>query len=110
MEILRGPNIKPFPKTAPLPDSIEAKALLKVGDNITTDHIMPAGAKILPLPLQHPLPFRSTASRVCDPDFPGPLQGGGQAASSSAAPTTDRAAPGSTPPWRPCTWASRPSS
>ena len=48
IEVLRGPNIKPFPKTEPLPESITAKAVLKVGDNITTDHIMPAGAKILP--------------------------------------------------------------
>ena len=48
VEILRGPNIKEFPTTDPLPETIAAKALLKVGDNITTDHIMPAGAKILP--------------------------------------------------------------
>lgn len=48
VEVLRGPNIKPFPHTEPLPESITAKAVLKVGDNITTDHIMPAGAKILP--------------------------------------------------------------
>ncbi|MCL2020384.1 MAG: aconitate hydratase [Oscillospiraceae bacterium] len=48
-EIQRGPNIKPFPKTFPLEDVIRADAILKVGDNITTDHIMPAGAKILPL-------------------------------------------------------------
>ena len=48
-EILRGPNIKPFPKNTPLTEEIKAEAVLKVGDNITTDHIMPAGAKILPL-------------------------------------------------------------
>lgn len=47
VEIQRGPNIKPFPVAKPLAASITAKALLKVGDNITTDHIMPAGAKIL---------------------------------------------------------------
>ena len=47
-EVLRGPNIKPFPETHPLDDEIEADILLKVGDNITTDHIMPAGAKVLP--------------------------------------------------------------
>ena len=46
--MLRGPNIKPFPKSKPLADSLTAKLVLKVGDNITTDHIMPAGAKILP--------------------------------------------------------------
>ena len=47
-EVLRGPNIKPFPETKPLERSLAAKVSLKVGDNITTDHIMPAGAKILP--------------------------------------------------------------
>ena len=49
VEVLRGPNIKEFPKNQPLPSQIKAKLLLKVDDNITTDHIMPAGAKILPL-------------------------------------------------------------
>ena len=49
VEIIRGPNIAPFPEFAPLADSWHGKILLKVGDNITTDHIMPAGAKILPL-------------------------------------------------------------
>ena len=48
VEILRGPNIKPFPVTKELDADIKAPAVLKVGDNITTDHIMPAGAKILP--------------------------------------------------------------
>ena len=47
-EVLRGPNIKPFPETRPLDDHIEAAVILKVGDNITTDHIMPAGSKVLP--------------------------------------------------------------
>ncbi len=49
VEIIRGPNIKPVPTKDPLPDAFEGELLLKVGDNITTDHIMPAGAKILPL-------------------------------------------------------------
>jgi aconitate hydratase len=49
VEIIRGPNIAPFPEFEPLADSWHGKILLKVGDNITTDHIMPAGAKILPL-------------------------------------------------------------
>ncbi|MCL2754090.1 MAG: aconitate hydratase [Oscillospiraceae bacterium] len=49
VEILQGPNIKPFPSNSALPDKIWAELVLKVGDNITTDHIMPAGAKILPL-------------------------------------------------------------
>lgn len=47
-EVLRGPNIKPFPETSPLDDQMEAAVILKVGDNITTDHIMPAGSKVLP--------------------------------------------------------------
>jgi aconitate hydratase len=47
--ILRGPNIAPLPAFPPLPDVLEGAVLLKVGDNITTDHIMPAGAKVLPL-------------------------------------------------------------
>jgi len=49
IEVLRGPNIKPLPVNKKLPETLKGKALLKVGDNITTDHIMPAGAKILPL-------------------------------------------------------------
>ena len=48
LEIERGPNIKPFPDAHPTEDAFSAPLLLKVGDNITTDHIMPAGAKILP--------------------------------------------------------------
>lgn len=47
-KVLRGPNIKEFPKNNPLENKIEAKLTLKVEDNITTDHIMPAGAKVLP--------------------------------------------------------------
>jgi aconitate hydratase len=49
VEIIRGPNIRPLPINSPLPENLEGEVLLKVGDNITTDHIMPAGAKILPL-------------------------------------------------------------
>ncbi len=69
LTVQRGPNIKPFPKGEPLPDTLKAKLTLKVGDNITTDHIMPAGAKILP--------FRSNVPKlsefcftVCDEQFP----------------------------------------
>ncbi len=69
VEILRGPNIKPFPKTEPLADGIEAQVLLKVGDNITTDHIMPAGAKILPLRSNIPKISEYCFTR-CDEDFP----------------------------------------
>ena len=64
-----GPNIKPFPESVPLPDRLEANLTLKVGNDITTDHIMPAGAKILP--------FRSNIPKlsefcfgVCDATFP----------------------------------------
>lgn len=49
VQIIRGPNIKPIPKRAALPEQLDGEVLLKVGDNITTDHIMPAGAQILPL-------------------------------------------------------------
>jgi aconitate hydratase len=49
VQIIRGPNIKPLPEFNPLPDKLVGEVLLKVEDDITTDHIMPAGAKILPL-------------------------------------------------------------
>ena len=68
VEVLRGPNIKEFPVTKALPDSIEAKAVLKVGDNITTDHIMPAGAKILPYRSNIPYLSKFCFGQV-DPDF-----------------------------------------
>ena len=69
VEIQRGPNIKPFPVSQALPESIEKKAILKVGDNITTDHIMPAGAKILPF--RSNIPYLSQfCFGVCDKEFP----------------------------------------
>ena len=69
IEILRGPNIKPFPTTEPLEDTVEAPAILKVGDNITTDHIMPAGAKILPF--RSNIPYLSNfCFTQCDKEFP----------------------------------------
>lgn len=49
VEIVRGPNIRPLPLNSPLPNELTMKVLLKVGDHVTTDQIMPAGAKILPL-------------------------------------------------------------
>ena len=68
LEILRGPNIKPFPTTYPLENNIKAKLTLKVGDNITTDHIMPAGAKILPY--RSNIPYLSKfCFAVCDETF-----------------------------------------
>ncbi len=69
VEVLRGPNIKPFPETSPLDDSIECAVSLKVGDNITTDHIMPAGAKILPLRSNIPK-ISQHCFTVCDEEFP----------------------------------------
>jgi aconitate hydratase len=69
VEILRGPNIKPFPVTKPLDESINAKCSLKVEDNITTDHIMPAGAKILPLRSNIPA-ISNYCFTVCDENFP----------------------------------------
>lgn len=69
VEILRGPNIKPFPETHPLENEIVCKVSLKVDDNITTDHIMPAGAKILPLRSNIP-EISKHCFEVCDPEFP----------------------------------------
>ncbi len=69
VEILRGPNIKPFPETHPLENEIACKVSLKVDDNITTDHIMPAGAKILPLRSNIP-EISKHCFEVCDPEFP----------------------------------------
>ncbi len=69
MEVVRGPNIKPIPVGVPPLDDLNSRIILKVGDNITTDHIMPAGAKILP--------YRSNVPKLaefcfaaCDPEFP----------------------------------------
>ena len=69
VEILRGPNIKPFPETHPLENEIVCKVSLKVDDNITTDHIMPAGAKILPLRSNIP-EISKHCFEVCDSEFP----------------------------------------
>ncbi|MGD9100339.1 MAG: aconitase family protein, partial [Anaerolineae bacterium] len=68
VEIIRGPNIKPVPVAQPVPDSLRARVLLKVGDNVTTDHIMPAGAQILPLRSNIPAIAEYVFWRV-DPDF-----------------------------------------
>ncbi len=68
VEVLRGPNIKPFPVSDAMADEISAKCSLKVGDNITTDHIMPAGAKILPLRSNIPK-ISEYCFAVCDEKF-----------------------------------------
>ncbi len=69
VEIIRGPNIKPFPVNKPLDDTVTANLTLKVEDNITTDHIMPAGAKILPLRSNIPA-ISEYCFTVCDTTFP----------------------------------------
>ncbi len=69
LEVMRGPNIKPFPQETPQEDTLTAEVALKVGDNITTDHIMPAGAKILPY--RSNIPHLSQfCFGVCDTSFP----------------------------------------
>ena len=68
VEVLRGPNIKPFPVSKAMGDEIDVKCSLKVGDNITTDHIMPAGAKILPLRSNIPK-ISEYCFAVCDEKF-----------------------------------------
>jgi len=77
LEILRGPNIKKFPDCRGQEDSIRAELVLKVGDNITTDHIMPAGAKILPY--RSNIPYLSQyCFGVCDKTFPERAKAAGQ--------------------------------
>ena len=66
--VLRGPNIKEFPQSRPFRDSLTAKLVLKTGDNITTDHIMPAGAKILPYRSNIPK-LSEFCFAVCDKEF-----------------------------------------
>ncbi|MFR9255961.1 MAG: aconitase family protein [Merdibacter sp.] len=77
VEVIRGPNIKPFPKHEPLAEEIEAEVLLKMEDNITTDHIMPSNAKLLP--------YRSNIPHLCGllphaggRNLPGAGKGGGK--------------------------------
>ncbi|MDP4146072.1 MAG: aconitate hydratase [Bacillota bacterium] len=69
VEIVRGPNIKPFPEGKALTETVEGEALIKVGDNITTDHIMPSNAKLLPY--RSNIPHLSDYCLApCDKDFP----------------------------------------
>ncbi|MCF7811940.1 aconitate hydratase, partial [bacterium] len=76
VEIIRGPNIKPVPKKDPLTDELSGEILLKVGDDITTDHIMPAGAKILPLRSNIPAISQHVFVQV-DETFPARAQAAG---------------------------------
>ena len=68
VKVIRGPNIKPLPVKGSLPKLLSGTVLLKVGDNITTDHIMPAGAKILPLRSNIPA-LAEHVFEVVDPTF-----------------------------------------
>lgn len=77
VEILRGPNIKEFPKSEPLANNISADVLLKVGDNITTDHIMPAGANLLPYRSNIPHLSNYCFTR-CDEEFPARAKAAGK--------------------------------
>jgi len=69
VEVIRGPNIAPLPVAAPPKDTIEGEVLIRLGDNISTDHIMPAGAKILPLRSNIPAIAEHVFEYV-DPTFP----------------------------------------
>lgn len=69
VEILRGPNIQPLPVFDPIPEDLICRVLLKTGDNITTDHIMPAGSKILPLRSNIPAISEYVFTAI-DPEFP----------------------------------------
>lgn len=69
VEVVRGPNIKPFPAAEALKDTVEGKVLIKVVDNITTDHIMPSNAKLLPY--RSNVPYLSNYCLTpCNPEFP----------------------------------------
>ena len=77
VEVLRGPNIKELPQGRALGDCISAELTLKLGDNITTDHIMPAGAKILPYRSNIPK-LSEFCFGVCDSSFPERAKAAGQ--------------------------------
>ncbi|HBQ64363.1 MAG TPA: aconitate hydratase [Clostridiales bacterium] len=68
-EVIRGPNIKPFPVNAPLADEVCGKVLIKLGDHITTDHIMPSNAKLLPFRSNVPY-LAGYCLTPCDTEFP----------------------------------------
>lgn len=76
VEVIRGPNIVPFPRLSPLPDTWRGEVWLKVGDNVTTDDILPAGSQILPLRSNLPAISRYAFTRL-DPDFPRRVQARG---------------------------------
>ena len=69
VEVVRGPNIKPFPAGSPMGEQIKGEVLIKVEDNITTDHIMPSTAALLPYRSNIPH-LANYCLTPCDPDFP----------------------------------------
>lgn len=69
VEVARGPNIKPLPMAQPLPQTIKAPVLIKLGDNVSTDHILPAGSKVLPLRSNIPA-ISEYVFHYVDPEFP----------------------------------------
>ncbi|MGB8992684.1 MAG: aconitate hydratase [Desulfobaccales bacterium] len=73
-EVVRGPNIVPFPQLTPLPETWRGEVWLRVGDNVTTDDILPAGSQILPLRSNLPAISRYAFTRL-DPEFPARVQG-----------------------------------
>ena len=79
VEVIRGPNIVPFPQLTPLPETWQGEVWLKVGDNVTTDDIMPAGSKVLPLRSNLPAISQYAFTRL-DPEFPQRVEGRGEGA------------------------------
>ena len=79
VEVVRGPNIVPFPQLSPLPDTWRGEVWLKTGYNVTTDDILPAGSQILPLRSNLPAISQFAFTRL-DPDFPRRVQGRGEGA------------------------------
>jgi aconitate hydratase len=78
-EVIRGPNIVPFPQLTPLPETWRGEVWLKVGDNVTTDDILPAGSQILPLRSNLPAISQYAFTRL-DPEFPQRVKGRGEGA------------------------------
>jgi aconitate hydratase len=78
-EVVRGPNIVPFPQLTPLPETWRGEVWLKVGDNVTTDDILPAGSQILPLRSNLPAISQYAFTRL-DPEFPQRVKGRGEGA------------------------------
>ena len=107
VKVVRGPNIKPLPRGEPLPETLRATVILKVADDITTDHIMPAGSKLLPLRSNIPAIAEHVFEQV-DDGFRQRAKDAGELGRRRRAATTGRGRAASTPPWRRCTWGCGP--